>query len=213
VMVIQPWDHRTNFLDGIRGLAALIVVLGHCSNAGIHVILDIDLSATAKIGVWLFFVLSAYLLASRLIDQFERGGGVHVVAGYAVRRILRIMPLYGALLLGLATFGAMNAPTMIKHLALVEGSIHLWTIPVEMKFYAVLPVVALALATLRPTRQPWVACAALVVAFLWFMFAVTPPRLAGNTIRLDVLGRFFLPAFLLRSRARRRRQRVERLPS
>jgi Predicted acyltransferases len=46
-------------LDGLRGVAVLIVVLSHLSNARLFLIPGLDLSGTGKSGVFLFFVLSA----------------------------------------------------------------------------------------------------------------------------------------------------------
>lgn len=68
--------------DGIRGLACLIVICVHGSafffpDTGHY------LAGTGKIGVWLFFVLSAFLLTSKFIRS---GFAARLVVGYAVGR-------------------------------------------------------------------------------------------------------------------------------
>ncbi len=54
-------------LDGLRGAAILIVLLGHTSNEHIYIHKMINLERASKIGVYLFFLLSAYLLDRQII--------------------------------------------------------------------------------------------------------------------------------------------------
>ncbi len=63
---IQP--DRSIFYDGIRGFACIIVVLAHCfwqfyygSNRSLLII-----DSNGKSGVWLFFMLSSFLLTSQI---------------------------------------------------------------------------------------------------------------------------------------------------
>ena len=46
-------------LDGIRGMAFIFVMLSHLS-----ITEEFKVSDTGKTGVWLFFILSAFLLSS-----------------------------------------------------------------------------------------------------------------------------------------------------
>ena len=126
----------------MRGLACLIVICVHglaftAPDAGAH------FRGVGKVGVWLFFVLSAYLLTA----QFrQRGFSSATVVGYAIGRVLRIYPLYVAIVLlhyvwgGLA--GIATPQDVFLALTLAKGYGHLWTIPVEFKFYFLLPLVA-----------------------------------------------------------------------
>src|SRR5690606_5151094 len=87
-------------LDGLRGLALLLVVASHGSNMGLHFVPGVDMSGTGKTGVWLFFVLSAFLLMHQFLQLDAQG---RLDAGewwrYAWRRVLRIYPLYTVFLL------------------------------------------------------------------------------------------------------------------
>jgi peptidoglycan/LPS O-acetylase OafA/YrhL len=92
-------------LDGLRGLAALAVVVLHvwmyteANTAGRSVVVDAALGEL-RVAVGLFFVLSGFLLARPWIAA---GRGEHPrpdVGRYAVRRIARIGPAYWAALAG-----------------------------------------------------------------------------------------------------------------
>src|SRR5690606_3191773 len=60
-------------LDGLRGLAVLIVMASHWSNAGVD-LLPWSMAGTGKSGVYLFYVLSAFLLARLMLLRGDRIG-------------------------------------------------------------------------------------------------------------------------------------------
>jgi peptidoglycan/LPS O-acetylase OafA/YrhL len=92
-------------LDGIRGLAILLVLLVHFYNQAAtpnnrigHLLAGIFHSGWA--GVDMFFVLSAFLITGILVDD---KGSASAAKRFYLRRTLRIFPLYyGALILMLA---------------------------------------------------------------------------------------------------------------
>lgn len=89
---------HVHVLDGLRGLAVLIVIGSHLSNAGW--LPFPNLSGIGKSGVYLFFVLSAYLLTRAILGRSARElASARYWANYALRRILRIWPLYLVILL------------------------------------------------------------------------------------------------------------------
>lgn len=73
------------YLDGIRGLAILLVGAG-------HFFYNYSLFKSTWIGLNLFFVLSGYLITHRLFAHYFNGTGYF--KNFYVRRILRIFPLY-----------------------------------------------------------------------------------------------------------------------
>lgn len=130
--------------DGIRGLACLIVLLLH---ALVMFFPDAYPGAVGapKYGVWLFFVLSAFLLTRKFIYA---GFSVSAIFEYAVGRFLRIFPLFVLVLFVFWSFNAVGMTSWddVKSALLFErGYFHLWTIPVEFKFYLILPVLAFVL--------------------------------------------------------------------
>ena len=193
-------DHL-DALDGLRGLAVLIVLGSHLSNAGF--LPQPGLSGSGKSGVYLFFTLSAFLLTRALLRRpLADFTNARRWADYALRRVLRIWPLYLALLLcswALTRAGVagwhyqMDTGTVLRHLALREGQSVLWSIPVEFIFYLWLPLVALVLAVTQAWRWPlWaetmVFAVGLAAAYAFWPPAETPP----NDVRLGPYLAVFL---------------------
>lgn len=188
-------------LDGLRGLAVLVVIGSHLSNTGW--LPQPGLSGIGKSGVYLFFVLSAYLLAHAMLAKPLAGlADARYWANYALRRVLRIWPLYLVVLLlswGLTRAGVtewhyqLDTAALWRHLALREGQDVLWSIPVEFTFYLWLPFIVVALTALRglPGGRWWglALLAGLVVLARWRWPAAETPT---NSVRLG----FYLVVFL-----------------
>lgn len=156
-----PGPVHLDVLDGLRGLAVLIVLASHFSSAGLFP--RPALHGVGKSGVYLFFVLSAYLLTRNLLRQPPGAlwqGWTWL--DYAVRRVLRIWPLYLvvlgaswlALYMGHPVLYAIDTPALWRHLTLREGQSVLWSIPVEFTFYLWLPLLVMVLATMGRWRWP-----------------------------------------------------------
>src|ERR1700712_3415280 len=85
---------RLPALDGLRGLAVLLVLLDHASDAELRLFPAADMNRAGKYGVYLFFVLSAFLLTHLLLLRPAELTRARTWVNYAVRRFLRIFPLY-----------------------------------------------------------------------------------------------------------------------
>jgi peptidoglycan/LPS O-acetylase OafA/YrhL len=178
---LLPHDERPGHqpeLDGFRGLAVAFVLLAHSSNAGYPLFGVVDFHHYGSVGVYLFFVLSAYLIDRQIIAALEQGkASLQFWMRFAARRFLRIYPLYLVALLvnwALSTQGLSspitNGTDVLRHLALLEGRQVFWTIPVEFIYYILSPVI---LALLWPLcrRRPLLAIAVLTTALvsLWYL--------------------------------------------
>lgn len=164
-------------LDGIRALAALIVVLYHTRIPGL---------AGGFLGVDVFFVLSGYLITRLLMAEHGRTGEVRLRHFFA-RRMRRLLP---ALLLMLSVY-LLLAPWVFadvaftKHLrdslltafyivnyavylgGLVSKLGHVWSLAVEMHFYLLWPLVLLGLLRL-PRRLAIISITSLyLLATAW----------------------------------------------
>lgn len=147
-----PNDHKTQHfkaLDGLRGIAVVLVVLSHSSNNKIFIHETIDFHAVGKVGVYLFFVLSAYLLDRQIALAFmTKKSSVGYWKNYFIRRFLRIYPLFviALILHGLSNLAGIT--TVIDrvidiplHMALLRGESIFWSIPVEFKYYLISPLI------------------------------------------------------------------------
>lgn len=133
---------RVPQLDGLRGLAALIVAFSHAGNTG----LIWRNPQSGQLGVMLFFVLSGFLMAWL---YGEREMSWRAWLDYAARRFFRVYPLF-ALAVVWSVYVARwsyNIPpeAALDHFLLRDGEGVLWTIPVEIKYYLIFPLIAICL--------------------------------------------------------------------
>lgn len=153
-------------LDGLRGIAVLFVLFSHLSRNGMDLVPGLSFNGIGKYGVYLFFVLSAFLLSLPFYGmKSEDLRSSHVWVNYGTRRFFRIYPLMTislglsyimTLVIGNQFRYAISGSEMIEHLLLQQGKGVLWSIPVEFKYYFVLPIVVLVL-TLALKLKAWKA--------------------------------------------------------
>lgn len=142
-----PVGARLAALDGLRGLAVLFVLLSHASKhfPVIHPVFNFR--GAGKFGVYLFFLLSAYLLDRQIAVAIRRGER-NYWGNYFLRRVLRVYPLFTVALVFHLFLTRAGITTVIgswrdvaAHLMLREGKGVFWSIPVEMMYYLVSPVI------------------------------------------------------------------------
>jgi peptidoglycan/LPS O-acetylase OafA/YrhL len=135
-------------LDGLRGVAVLLVLLSHAKLFG--------LPGAGQVGVTLFFVLSGFLITSLLIDERSGSGRVDLLAFYR-RRALRLIPALVAVLAVAAVFEGWKvlAPlAYVANWAIIAGIdlglvSHTWSLSVEEHFYALWPIAFIVLPSRR----------------------------------------------------------------
>ena len=190
-------------LDGLRGLAVLIVIASHMSLLGLGIVPGVSFGGIGKSGVYLFFVLSAFLLTRLLVERAPAGfADARLWMAYALRRVLRIWPLYltvlaaswAATAAGVAAWPyPLDAARVLRHLALREGESVLWSIPVEFKFYAWLPLVAVGIAWMLQRGWKPLAQLAVLAVLLALAALAWPPAATGvNDVRLGPYLALFL---------------------
>src|SRR3972149_6210190 len=163
-------------LDGIRGLALLFVLCAHTSFE--TPILGLDFKGIGKYGVYLFFILSAFLLSLPLFQKplLDTGVWVH----YFKRRFLRIYPVFFAAMLACFLFPAVYIPLtteeILRMLLLLGSKGVFWSITVEFKFYFVLPLFILAFRILKYNF--------LYYAVLWSLMMISFLKGAGLIRRI-----------------------------
>jgi peptidoglycan/LPS O-acetylase OafA/YrhL len=143
-------NKRFKALDGLRGIAILLVLFSHASKYKFFIHPFFNFNGMGKYGVYLFFILSAYLLdrqiALAIINRTENFWG-----NYFLRRFLRIYPLFIiALIVHLfLSFNGVNTVIntwgdVFTHVTLQKGLNIFWSIPVEFKYYFISPLILLA---------------------------------------------------------------------
>ncbi|HEX8618837.1 MAG TPA: acyltransferase [Thermoanaerobaculia bacterium] len=155
-------DEHIGALDGLRAGAILLVLLYHLtpgrdSSHGVRTLL-LKLADIGWSGVDLFFVLSGFLITTKLLAARE---DEHRFRDFYVRRALRIFPLYYAALLvllilvpALTTFPFADARAQLPYwlyysnfrlLPLPTDALlpigHFWSLAIEEQFYLVWPAV------------------------------------------------------------------------
>ncbi len=169
-------------LDGLRGMAVLTVFLSHTSGAGQRVTPWTNFHGTGHLGVYLFFVLSGFLLGYSLLHR-----PIHLGRFY-LRRFFRIAPLYYAVVTAVfwvqqATRHKDKTALFINdkwhgyylHLLFYRGNSVFWSVAAEFEFYFVLPLFVLFLNR-AGNRAAWTLAAVALGYFAW-AFAVATGRL------------------------------------
>jgi len=151
-------------LDGLRGLAILVVVMHNATGIEAHATLAQKLWVFAVdagwIGVQLFFVLSGFLITGILLDS---RGKPRALRTFYARRSLRIFPLYYIFLIGrfliVPLFVAAAVVPTSEQVGYwlyvsnwtdllgtpIRGLSHFWSLAVEEQFYLIWPALALRL--------------------------------------------------------------------
>jgi peptidoglycan/LPS O-acetylase OafA/YrhL len=130
-------------LDGVRGVAALMVLAAHTG---------IQKGTIGSLGVWLFFALSGFLLATPFVQHPEKAVSYSFMSTYLIRRLKRILPMYYTYITITMLFLNRN-PEVFRHYLFLQADGHLWTIPQEMLFYLILPFIMVAIYILCRGNQ------------------------------------------------------------
>jgi len=164
------------FLDGTRGLAAMMVVVQHSR----EFVPELHLGSVA---VDAFFILSSFLLTwlfmKKSMKLLEQGAGartwVFTLADYFQKRFFRVYPLVAVTAFVLSRMDFENQQRYF--IVAKEGEVDLfkmltfayeqryhvfWTLPLEISYYFIIPVFVLAMIRLR--RFWWTAA---VPLFVW----------------------------------------------
>ncbi len=166
-------------LDGLRGLACLLVYVHHLG-------LDVGrwpVTIPGYVGVHLFFVLSGYLMFGPLVAALADGRRPVVPwRRYAIRRFTRIYPPY---LVALVVFSAVRyaehakgpgITSLLSHATMLFNyvgrneffriNIVFWTLAIEAQFYVALPLAVEFSARIWGRPRGWAAAWTVVVGFV-----------------------------------------------
>jgi peptidoglycan/LPS O-acetylase OafA/YrhL len=186
-------------LDGLRGIAAFMVFIHHVQ---LHVLHPQLIGMDA--GVLVFFALSGYLLYAPFVAARNALRPVDL-RGYAIRRVLRILPAYlvASLAIGLLLYPeSLRDPIGILTMA-HTSIIVAWTLQLEVVFYALLPLLAWLLRPLPAARRSFVLVAigaASILITVVIMAAVIQATGSVESTQLQTFVSFawaFIPGMLV----------------
>jgi peptidoglycan/LPS O-acetylase OafA/YrhL len=176
---------KVEALDGLRGLAALMVVADHTHGR---------LLGLGASGVWIFMTLSGFLLARPFVYNPERVFSKSYLIHFFSRRVRRIVPIYYLYIIAIYLL-TKHFDVAIRHFLFLQGDGHLWVVPQEMLFYLLVPgimVVNLILFRIKPV---------LAIVNLLFMAVLANQLLDYHVIALYGMARqklcFFIGVFLI----------------
>ncbi len=187
---LRKKDAYLPYLDGLRALAILAVLIYHGDNAWLP---------GGYLGVELFFVISGFIITKLLFEEWREAGRIDPF-GFYKRRLMRLFPamftmIMVAWLVVLAWYPEdsgkleddfpynmtffLNIYYIVSHFSYFETMgrpdlfEHLWSLGVEFQFYLVWPAVCMALFRLSPKRTiTWLLVASLVGIF-WMAWVYT----------------------------------------
>jgi peptidoglycan/LPS O-acetylase OafA/YrhL len=209
VSVRPPTDARLDVLDGLRGIAILMVVWWHLwlfswltPNFTLfgHPLSLVLIPGTGLMGVELFFFISGFVLFYPYARHLFEGKPLQTVQQFAYRRFIKIVPSYVIALFAalplLWAFPSFREAVwqVVTHLLFIHifwtdtwVGINgvLWSLGVEVQFYVIFPLVCTAFR-----RQPFLTYAAMVAVAVLYRAAMARDH-AGDYV---IMGQ--MPAFL-----------------
>ena len=146
---------RFGALDGLRGIAVLIVFMSHTSGRDMSLHKLLQFHGIGHVGVYLFFCLSAYLLVGKILNTELKANDIKK---FFIKRIFRIWPLYFTVItivfLIQQVTGEVNEQYLhisngfigfFLHLLFYQGDSVFWSVVVEEQFYVICPIIAIGL--------------------------------------------------------------------
>jgi peptidoglycan/LPS O-acetylase OafA/YrhL len=146
---------RLYYLDGLRALAIIAVVISHLGPQISSPILQNLPIANGHLGVTLFFVLSGFLITLLMLREFNTSGNLSL-SNFYKRRILRIFPAYLFYiciifilqLLGLLHIAEKYWISTVFYTMCYMNNLnyaweigHTWSLSVEEHYYIIWPVI------------------------------------------------------------------------
>jgi peptidoglycan/LPS O-acetylase OafA/YrhL len=204
---LRPLD-RVLELDGIRGIAILLVLVSHFGKPACPPGVLSDVLDFGWVGVDLFFVLSGFLITGILLDS---KGQPNYFRRFYLRRVFRILPIYYAYLivffhvvpviahatgrLDTFAYGRGDEAWYWIYLSNWRDAVyqnahlrHFWSLSIEEQFYIVWPLIVYVVS---PRMLKYVcivlAISSTVLRFVaahegvskYFLYGATPFRLEG----------------------------------
>lgn len=208
---------ETDFITGLRAIAALMVVCIHTGGFSDLGWVGQNITGAGKYGVQVFFVISGFTIAA----TWTSSGSYRE---FLVRRMARIAPAYWAIIAIAAILyhaGLTPTPFFLTEFGMEIGVYNLlmhvtflsfldyriansilgveWTIPIEVFWYIVLPLLLSRVTALR-TFLVWLAILLVLAALTRLVFGVVAESVAAKWFPTTFGAYFLLGAACYRMR-------------
>jgi peptidoglycan/LPS O-acetylase OafA/YrhL len=166
-------------LDGLRGIAIALVLVGHLLTFNLGTAWSLSLGA---LGVQLFFALSGFLITRLLVVELDETGRIDLKRFY-IRRAFRIFPAFYVFLAVIAflmvrghvidtNWKSFTAAAL--YVSNIRGSSislgHTWSLALEEQFYALWPI---TLGLMPRARRSSITLALILSFVVWRGVAIT----------------------------------------
>lgn len=193
--MIEPVNEKTHirFMDGLRGIAVLLVVAQHAKTSGfLPSVIIVPNLGDYNLGVMLFYFISGFVLFYPYAQHLFENKPQQTLAHYIARRVLKILPSYWLVLsamtvISLVDFSNFNNPSyyfyrhtlftnFLKHFFLIHNfwdysfqsiDVSYWTIAIEAQFYIFFPFIAWAFM-----RAPLITMLSLIATSITYHTAI-----------------------------------------
>lgn len=195
-----PHAHYMRPLDGIRGMACMLVIASHVSRV-IHLSFEPSSGFIGSLGVLIFFSLSGFLMTMLYADEkFD----FNAASRYAIARFSRIAPAYWIAVLFvwviymmIPDFFYQMTPLMMFRSFLFGGNQGVfWSIPPEIQFYVFFGGLWFALHKFKEGKPYWLVSIALICVACFATRTMWGGLVLPSKLHIFLYG--FLAAMLLK---------------
>lgn len=151
--------HEFDAVNGLRGIAALLVLLSH-SAPGFFAI---------NMGIAILFVISGFLLSRPFVEDANRIYSWTKVELFLAKRVKRILPMYYFFIV-ITYVTTSQFDTALRNFLFIEASGHLWPMTQIFTFYLCLPLLLLVTSALFRVNNALPVIALIAAAAIWEVF-------------------------------------------
>ncbi|NND82451.1 MAG: acyltransferase [Gammaproteobacteria bacterium] len=152
--------HEFNNINGLRGLAAILVLLSHTA-PGFFAI---------QLGLSLLFIFSGFLLSKPFVADPMKIYSWPNIQKYLTKRLKRILPAY-YLYVFMIYVVPFELDTALRHFLFVQAEGHLWPMTQIFTFYMLLPLVLIVTCVSYRVHRLLPLLITAAGAYLWWAYA------------------------------------------
>lgn len=190
------FDKHIRSLDGLRGFAAFWVVLHHLPVVGLPAIVP---GQTGEFGVFLFFILSGFLMGHLYL---AKPFNLQTVTAYGIARVARIVPIFYLVVIVSFLVSLWLGPKFIYFLTLKDvfrlltfnGNKYVfWSVGPEVQFYFLFVGLWWLFANREKAHNAALPIAIFVAALLLFAQPLFPGTIVFNKLHIFLAGALTAP--------------------